>query len=454
MKQFYHCVLLAAAIMITSPESIYSQTFRVDTIQYQGDTDYYINLVMLGDGFLESDLATFRSYAETYLTELFTVDPYSRYKNFFNTFSISVPSNEQGAAANPDNLIDNYFGSTFNYAGIERLLVPTNNAAVTNVLASNLPEFDQVFMLVNSPTYGGSGGWVATASLHIDSKEIAIHELGHSFADLKDEYWAGAQYAAEGKNMTQETDLQKLKWRNWHGDEEIGLYAHAESPSWYRPHEYCLMRYLGEILCAVCRQGTIESIYDLAPPVKEYAPSASDIDLPSDSVVFKLDLTFPEPNTLHRTWHLNGSLIGEDVDSVVVRATDLGSGVNTVLATVTDISAWLRPLDSETFHQTEVEWNVTRWALGTEPQTKLLNHAALSLYPNPVHDKLNVRIQGENHGEASISLFDARGRQVQTFILEYPGNQILDLNQLESGLYVARIYLEGEYFTSRRVIKY
>ena len=454
MKHIYLCLFIAVVLVIASPNRIYSQTFRVDTIQYQGDTDYYINLVMLGDGFLDGELNTFRTYAEEYLNLLFTVDPYSRYRNFFNTFTISVPSNEQGAALDPASLIDNYFGSTFNYAGIQRLLVPTNNSAVTNVLANNLPEYDQVFMLVNSSTYGGSGGWVATASLHEDSKEIALHELGHSFADLKDEYWAGAQYAAEGKNMTQETDLLELKWRNWYGDEEIGLYAHAESPTWYRPHEYCLMRYLGEILCAVCRQGIIESIYDLAPPVKDYEPSTSDIDLPSDSVVFKLDLTYPEPNTLHRTWHLNGSLIAEDVDSVIVRATDLGGGVYTVLATVTDISSWLRPLDSDTYHQTEIEWNVSRYPLGTEPQIKLLNHAALSLYPNPVHDKLNVQIQGDDPGEASIVLYDAQGRQVQTFILGYPGNQILDLTHLESGLYVTRIYLEGEYFTSRRVIKY
>jgi len=454
MKHIYLCLFIAVVLVIASPNRIYSQTFRVDTIQYQGDTDYYINLVMLGDGFLDGELNTFRTYAEEYLNLLFTVDPYSRYRNFFNTFTISVPSNEQGAALDPASLIDNYFGSTFNYAGIQRLLVPTNNSAVTNVLANNLPEYDQVFMLVNSSTYGGSGGWVATASLHEDSKEIALHELGHSFADLKDEYWAGAQYAAEGKNMTQETDLLELKWRNWYGDEEIGLYAHAESPTWYRPHEYCLMRYLGEILCAVCRQGIIESIYDLAPLVKDYEPSTSDIDLPSDSVVFKLDLTYPEPNTLHRTWHLNGSLIAEDVDSVIVRATDLGGGVYTVLATVTDISSWLRPLDSDTYHQTEIEWNVSRYPLGTEPQIKLLNHAALSLYPNPVHDKLNVQIQGDDPGEASIVLYDAQGRQVQTFILGYPGNQILDLTHLESGLYVTRIYLEGEYFTSRRVIKY
>lgn len=454
MKHVYQVLCIACILLACSGNRIYSQTFRVDTIQYQGDVNYYINLVMLGDGFLESELATFRAYAEEYLNLLFTVDPYSRYKNFFNTFAISVPSNAQGAATDPANLIDNYFGSTFNYAGIERLLVPTDNAAVVNVLASNLPEYDQVFMLVNSDTYGGSGGWVATASLHADSKDIALHELGHSFADLADEYWAGAQYAAEAKNMTQETDLQKLRWRNWYGDQEIGLYPHAESPTWYRPHEYCLMRYLDEVLCAVCREGTIESIYELAPPVKDYEPGSPDIELPSDSMVFKLDLTYPEPNTLHRTWHLNGNLIGEDVDSVVVRATDLGGGVNNLMATITDLSAWLRPLDSDTYHQTEVEWNLTRYPLGTDPQTKLLNHAALSIYPNPAHDQLNVQILGDHPGESSVALYDSQGKQVRTYLLEYPGKQILDLTDLEPGLYVIRIFLEGEYFSSRRIIKY
>jgi len=121
--------------------------------------DYPINLVFLGDGFLESELQDFRDVAEEYATLLFTVDPFRKFGSFFNAFSISVPSNVSGAATDPNSLIDNYFGSTFGYAGIERLLVPTNNTAITNVLANYFPKYDQVFMLVNSATYGGSGGW-------------------------------------------------------------------------------------------------------------------------------------------------------------------------------------------------------------------------------------------------------------------------------------------------------
>jgi hypothetical protein len=73
-------------------------------------------------------------------------------------FAIKVPSNVSGAADNPNQLIDNYFGSTYNYSGIERLLVPVHSAQIVNVLASQLPESDQVILIVNDTRYGGSGG--------------------------------------------------------------------------------------------------------------------------------------------------------------------------------------------------------------------------------------------------------------------------------------------------------
>ena len=432
---------------------MFSQTFTVDTILYQGDLDYPINLVMLGDGFLESDLQVFRDSAELYINALFTVDPFIKFKSFFNAFTISVPSNVQGAATDPANLIDNYFGSTFGYAGIERLLVPTNNTAISNVLANNLPEYDQVFMLVNSTTYGGSGGWVATASLNEDSKEIALHELGHSFADLADEYWAGAQYAGEAINMTQETNLDILKWRNWHGDNGIGLYSHAESPSWYRPHQDCLMRYLGEPFCAVCREGVIETIYAQASPFRSYEPGITTFEISSDSVVFKLGLNHPEPTSLESLWYLNDVMIGGGVDSIAVHLTDLTQGLNTVMASVTDTSYWIRPYNDESYHQTEVEWNVSKAIVSSLEEIKILDHSAISIYPNPVVDYLNVKIMGAQLGEAFIELYDPQGRKIQSTLKSYPGLHSLDMNKLAAGIYMIRISLDGKYLSSRRIIK-
>ncbi|RLD93285.1 MAG: hypothetical protein DRJ29_09290 [Bacteroidetes bacterium] len=453
MKKLYTYFFITVLLLVASQNSIFSQTFRVDTILYQGDVDYPINLVFLGDGFLDGELQDFRDVAEEYATLLFTVDPFRKFGSFFNAFSISVPSNVSGAATDPNSLIDNYFGSTFGYAGIERLLVPTNNTAITNVLANNLPEYDQVFMLVNSSTYGGSGGWVATASLNEESKEIALHELGHSFSNLADEYWAGAQYAREAINMTQETDLEQLSWRNWHGDNDIGLYSHDESPSWYRPHQWCLMRYLGEPFCAVCREGIIETIYAQTSPFKGYEPGITTFDMSTDSVVFKLDLNHPDPTSFERKWYLNAVMIGDGVDSIVIHLTDLTQGLNKVMASVTDTSYWIRPYDDETYYQFEVEWDVGSGALGSEQEIKLLKHSAIAVYPNPVNDFLYVKILEEGNGEATIELYDTQGKLIQSHFDKYPGTHTLEMSTLKAGLYMVRISLDGKYLSSRRIIK-
>lgn len=453
MKKLYTIMIFALLFMLVPQNSIFSQVFRVDTILYQGEMDYPINLVFIGDGFQEGELQDFRDVAEAYTAALFTVDPFLKFESFFNAFAISVPSNVSGAAPDPDNLIDNYFGSTFGFAGIDRLLVPTNNTAISTVLANNLPEYDQVFMLVNSSTYGGSGGWVATASLHEDSKEIALHELGHSFADLADEYWAGAQYAREAINMTQETDLELLKWRNWYGDNEIGLYSHTESPSWYRPHEYCLMRYLGELFCSVCREGIIETIYAQANPFRYYEPGITTFDMSSESVTFKLGINHPEPTSMERLWYLNNILIGDGVDSVVIHTNDLSQGLNKVMASVTDTSYRIRPYDNESYHMTEVEWNVTNVSTSSEQEIKIINHSALSIYPNPVVNNLNVQIMEEGNGEARIELYDSRGKQILNQRDAFPGTHVLDMSPLEAGIYMIKISLDGKYLSSRKIIK-
>ena len=452
MKQSCKNLLLFILLLVALPRDTFSQVFTVDTILYQGEVDYPINLVILGDGFLESELQDFRDIAETYTNLLFTVDPFLKFRSFFNAFSISVPSNVSGAATDPENLIDNYFGSTFGYAGIDRLLVPTDNTAISTVLANNFPNYDQVFMLVNSATYGGSGGWVATASLHEDSPDIALHELGHSFADLADEYWAGAQYAKEGINMTRETNLEQLKWRNWYGDNDIGLFAHAESPTWYRPHQNCLMRYLGEPFCSVCREGIIESIYSKASPFKAYEPSLASFEMEGDSVVFKLDLIHPDPSSLETLWYLNDVLFGTGSDSITVRSTDLKAGLNQMMASVTDTSYRIRPYEDESFHKTEVEWEVSKGTVSSAREINGLNHAAVSIYPNPVYDKLNLQIR-DQVGEAIIELYDSQGRKFLCFKESSPGTHLLEMSSLEAGFYMIRISLEGKYLFSRIIIK-
>ncbi len=66
----------------------------------------------------------------------------------------------------------------------------------------------------------------AAASLNNESLEMMLHELGHTVADLADEYFAGASYAREYANMTAESDPEKVRWSRFIGKNGVGVYEY------------------------------------------------------------------------------------------------------------------------------------------------------------------------------------------------------------------------------------
>ena len=90
--QLFSIVLLLASLYA------HAQKFEVDTLQYTGDINQRINLVLLGDGYQEFELPQFVVDANKFVDYFFSVSPYSEYQSFFNVFAIKVPSNESGAS--------------------------------------------------------------------------------------------------------------------------------------------------------------------------------------------------------------------------------------------------------------------------------------------------------------------------------------------------------------------
>ena len=129
-----------------------AQIFDRETILSSGTDDSRINIIILPDGYTASEMTKFISDANELSNALFEESPYKEYIDFFNVYAIKVPSNESGAShpgtatdvsepAHPVSTVDNYFGSTFDYYGIHRLLVATNSSAIYNVLANNFPNY-------------------------------------------------------------------------------------------------------------------------------------------------------------------------------------------------------------------------------------------------------------------------------------------------------------------------
>jgi len=351
----------------------YAQTFPVTTISQTGNDDKRINISYLPDGFTSAELSLFITEATAFNDELFSQTPFSNYKNFFNAYAIEVPSAQSGAdhpgtatdinePAIPVTNVDTYFGSTFDFGNIHRLLVATDAQAISSVLADNTPAYDQSMVIVNSTEYGGSGGPYSTSSINQSGAEIAIHEIGHSFAYLSDEYYAGDIYAGENFNMTQNTNPQQVRWNEWFGDQGIGIYRHccgSTANTWYRPHQNCKMKNLGAPFCAVCTQRIIDVIYALVTPIDAYTPTQNNLSIGVNDQAFSLDLILPMPNTLNIEWMLNGALYANGPNNILISKNDLINGNNVLQAIVIDETSLSRTFLPGEGYEFTVTWNIS-----------------------------------------------------------------------------------------------
>ena len=255
MKQLVH--RLSSAIMaILIFSGFTSAQFQMQKIKDSGSTATKVNLVILGDGYTSSELSKFWSDAQTVTTGVFNTYPYNgSISSSFNVFAVGVISQASGAGASPSQPINNYFGSTFYADGVtQRLLYPTKGDLAFSTAASYVPEYDHVIVMVNTSTYGGGGGALATISTHPDAINLFVHEFGHSFGDLQDEYWNGGP--GEAPNMTQNGG--NPRWSQYIGQSGVGVYPHEENSSWYRPHQNCKMRFLAGGFDLVCANRLIE----------------------------------------------------------------------------------------------------------------------------------------------------------------------------------------------------
>jgi hypothetical protein len=349
----------------------FGQQYPVDTLYKTGPLENRINVVILGDGFTEQEMPKFASKAKKFADFFRAYDPYNRYHNYFNFFAIRTPSKESGITnpgtapdAYPEQPVgkkDTFFGTEFG-SNIHRLVTISKWDVFANLMASQFPTYDLVVVLANTTFYGGSGGSIAVHTLHDQANRIGVHEVGHTFGHLNDEYWAGAGYGWEAPNMTAENNPALIKWKNWLNSPPIGIHTHGSTggaEKWYKPtNAACLMEYLDKQLCAVCREATTETILALVNPVEAIEPDNAAVVKVEGERRFKLKLVKPEPNTLQVEWRLNGELIAANVDEVVLDA-NLTPDTSTLIATVFDSTTTSRKDDIRDVRTKTMSWSLS-----------------------------------------------------------------------------------------------
>ncbi len=457
MKKNYFLLFLVLFISNFSK----AQVFDVEVIRNSGDPNKCINLVIMGDGYTEIQQDAFMVTATNISNYLFSISPWSEYKNYFNVYAIKVISLESGVkhantasdcafteVSNPAN----YFSTRFDGYGIHRLTIAANGGRISSVLAANFPNYDQVFIVGNSPEYGGSGGTYAVFSAHAASSEIAAHEIGHSFAGLADEYYAGDQYFAEKINMTQQSDPLLIKWKNWVGTGNVGIHNYCcggNANLWNRPSiNSCKMEQLNLPYCSVCKEGIIEKIHSLVNPILSYTPeNTGTINTAENLIDFQLtELMRPVPYTLHIKWQLDAAISDTNNETFQIDPTTLTEGIHSLTASVIDETALLRVDNHATVHINTVTWTINKSNLGI--QTHAMNtKIAYTLYPNPTNDFLHLAFDLDQPATVSIDIVNLDGKIVQQLEAKKTASgkfeENLALENLASATYIAVVKING-----------
>lgn len=461
MKHILFYILFFTNVMLVS-----SQIFDVQTLKNSGDTDKRINLVILSEGYQNTEFDKFETDATNFINDMFSQSPFLEYADYFNVYIIKVPSNESGSdhpgtatdVTEPASAIttaDTYFNTSYDSFNIHRLLYSSDYSIINTVLANNFPNYDQALILVNSSVYGGSGGPFPFTSTGNSANEIAIHELGHSLFDLKDEYYPGDGLAAEAINMTQETNTSLVKWKNWIGINSIGIYPYAASgnaANWNRPHQSCKMRYLSVPFCSVCKEGMIEKIHELVSPIDSYTPTSNTLDNSSFPIDFNLELIKPNPNTLKRKWTLNAVEFATNVDAISILETDLNTGINTLTAIVNDVTTFLKVDNHDTFHVYTVTWTIDN-TLGIENITSNINNYNISMFPNPSNTLVNFKLESSSDATMKVEIISLDGKKVKSVSLFNLQTNQVDISHLSQGIYLTNFYSNNVLIASKKLVK-
>ena len=317
-------------------------------------------------------------------------------------------------------------------------------------MASNVPDFDIAFVLGNSPEYGGCGGTYAFLSNHPSAPEILVHELGHSFGKLADEYWFSG--TGESPNKTKDNNTATNRWKNWVGSNSVGIFPYEESPTWFRPHQNCEMRYLNRQFCSVCSQQLIERVHSIQDPIDSFTPSnAAAINL-SAPITFKVNEILPIPNTLQNTWSLNGTLLPETSDTTTISPASFNLGTNTVLFSVVDNNSLLRVDNHSSLHVGTVSWTVTKTLGAINVNATQRN---FTLFPNPVKSQIFIKDQNKSLKNITVEILDASGRSLRNPKVQVlsSGEVSVDVEGLLPQNYFIKVYEDKVLILTQKIIK-
>lgn len=196
----------------------------VIAIEHNGDPRDKVDLLLLGDGFTAAEREAFIARAHELTGMFFETSPFRERRKDFNVWALA-PAAAQSGVSRPSTGVyrDSPIGATYDAFRSERYVLTYDNREWRRIASS--AAYDFVEILTNSDTYGGGGiyGLYSTAAVNSDWADyLFVHEFGHHFAGLADEYYTSSvAYEAPAEitepyepNVTALLDPDALKWRH------------------------------------------------------------------------------------------------------------------------------------------------------------------------------------------------------------------------------------------------
>lgn len=199
-----------------------SSRAKVWAVIENGEPRDKVDIVLLGDGYTAGEMEKWRTDARRMAARLFAVSPFKERRSDFNVWALDTPAEESGVARPSDGVYRRSpLRASYDALGSERYVLSLDNKRMREAAAAAPYEF--IGIIVNERKYGGGGIFNLYATVAADNgfaPYIFVHEFGHHFTGLADEYYT-SEVAYTSTNERPEpwepnvtADSQAGKWKD------------------------------------------------------------------------------------------------------------------------------------------------------------------------------------------------------------------------------------------------
>ncbi len=198
---------------------------KIYTTQESGPSEIKADIAIIGEGYTAEETEKFEKDMQRFTDYFFRAEPCKSNRDHFNIRGVLKPSQDSGIDEPRAGIDKNTaVNATFNSMGSERYVLTEDNKALRDI-AGHVP-YDALYIMVNSTRYGGGGiynFYCVYTSDNIDSDYLMVHEFGHSFFGLADEYYTSStayndfyspDYEPAEPNITALQDPDNIKWKD------------------------------------------------------------------------------------------------------------------------------------------------------------------------------------------------------------------------------------------------